>query len=239
MERFFIKCPKEGEMVRISGEDVRHITKVLRLGIGDPVELCDGQGLVCVGEIVKTSADEVLVGRGAWHLSDTEPKHHITLMQCLPKAGKMESIVQKCVELGVSAILPLLSARCVAVPTRDFEKKRLRYARVAREAAKQSKRGIVPEVLPLCALDVLPLSDFDTVLLAYEEERETTLRPALRRGVGQRIALIIGPEGGFAPAEAVLLQGRGAVAVSLGPRILRTETAGPAMLAQLLYEVED
>ena len=238
MEQFFVDRCNDGALVCITGEDVRHLTKVLRLKTGDPVSLCDGHGEVCVGTISTVSDGEVLVQPGAWKPSKTEPAHHITLMQCLPKAGKMETIVQKCAELGISSVLPVLSARCVAVPTRDFEKKRQRYARIALEAAKQSKRGTVPTVLPLCKLGDLPLDDFDTVLLAYEDEREVSLRDCLRRGVGQRIGLIVGPEGGFTAEEAALLQSCGAAAVSLGPRILRTETAGPAMLAQVLYEVE-
>ncbi|MCL2695131.1 MAG: 16S rRNA (uracil(1498)-N(3))-methyltransferase [Clostridiales bacterium] len=237
MERFFAERPNEGETIRITGDDAKHLAKVLRIAVGAPVELCDGCDNVCLGEIIAVSNDEVLAKAGDWQPSGTEPAHFINLLQCLPKAGKMETITQKCVELGVCAIQPVLSERCVALPTRDFEKKRLRYARVAREAAKQSKRGIVPAVLPLCHLKELCFADFDTVLLAYEEERETTLRETLRQGVGKRIALIIGPEGGFAPDEAARLVAKGAVPVSLGPRILRTETAGPAMLAQVLYEV--
>ena len=131
------------------------------------------------------------------------------------------------------------TARCVVRQERDFEKKRLRYQRVAYEAAKQSGRGIVPRVHPLAALRDCPLEGHELTLFAYEEEKETELKFALRGREPKDVALVIGPEGGFAPEEAEWIKAReNTVSVSLGRRILRTETAGMAMLAMVLYELE-
>jgi 16S rRNA (uracil1498-N3)-methyltransferase len=171
----------------------------------------------------------------------TEPAHRVTLYQSLPKTGKMETIIQKCTELGVAAIAPVVSERCVVRPEKDWENKRQRYQRVAYEAAKQSKRGVIPEVLPLKPLAACDFSQYDLVLFAYEEEREYMLKQALRTEqarTAKNIAVIIGPEGGFEESESAQLCENGAVRVSLGTRILRTETAGMAMLAMVLYELE-
>ena len=151
----------------------------------------------------------------------------------------METIVQKCTELGVFAVVPVVSARCVVLPNKDFEKKRERYNRVALEAAKQSRRAMVPEVLPLVELKKIDPGAFDLFLIAYEDESGRTLKQALRAADAPKsIALVIGPEGGLEEGEVSRLTNAGAVSVSLGKRILRTETAGMAMLAQTLYEVE-
>ena len=232
MSRFFTE-DIAGDTARITGEDVRHLSRVLRLRAGDAVEICDGAGTDYTGVITAIGQDEVTCALSGAHPSPTEPRCRVTLFQALPKTGKMEVIVQKCVELGVAAVTPVVTERCVAVPTRDFENKR-----VAAEAAKQSRRGIIPPVSGVLPLRQVDFSRFDTVLAAYEEERTTSLKAALAGGAGESIALIIGPEGGLESEEVAWLTAAGAVSVSLGPRILRTETAGMAMLAQVLYELE-
>ena len=237
MSRFFTE-DIAGDTARITGEDVRHLSRVLRLRAGDTVEICDGAGTDYTGVITAVGQDEVTCALNGAHPSPTEPRCRVTLFQALPKTGKMEVIVQKCVELGVAAVTPVVTERCVAVPTRDFENKRVRYQRVAAEAAKQSRRGIIPPVSGVLPLRQVDFSRFDTVLAAYEEERTTSLKAALAGGAGESIALIIGPEGGLESEEVAWLTAAGAVSVSLGPRILRTETAGMAMLAQVLYELE-
>lgn len=238
MHRFFTN-DIAGDTARISGDDLHHLRSVLRLRAGDAVSVCDGSGTDYDGLLQSVSEAEAVAALSSPRPSPSEPPVCVTLFQGLPKAGKMETIVQKCVELGIRSIVPTRTARCVAVPARDFEKKRVRYQRVANEAAKQSRRGVLPTVENVAALETLDLSGFDTVLFAYENEWERTLKSALReRNPGGNIAFIIGPEGGFAPEEAELLKARGAISVSLGRRILRTETAGPALLACLLYEVE-
>ena len=236
MHRFFTNDIKEGT-ARITGEDVRHIRRVLRMREGDPAEICDGRGTDYDGVILTAADDEVVFALSDGHPAYGEPGLDLTLFQALAKGAKFETVVQKSVELGVTAIVPVLTARCVAEPKRDFEKKRQRWQRIAEEAAKQSRRGIIPRIGELAAVEDLDPSRFDLFAVAYEEERETGLRDALRgRGVANA-AVLIGPEGGFEAEEVRRLAARGAVPVSLGRSILRTETAGLKAVANILYEV--
>ena len=238
MRRFF--CENiTGETAAITGDDAHHISRVLRMKAGDALSICDGAGSEYDAVISSVLQDSIVCALGEKRLSGAESPVRITLFQCLPKTGKMELIVQKCTELGVFSIVPVLSARCVVVPNKDFDKKRERYNRVALEAAKQSRRAMIPQVLPLAELKKIDVKSFDLFLVAYEDETTATLKQALRAaGSLQTIALLIGPEGGLEEGEVRQLAKEGAKSVSLGPRILRTETAGMAMLAQTLYEVE-
>ena len=238
MRRFF--CDNIAESTAtISGDDAHHISRVLRMKPGDALSLCDGAGGEYDAVITSVSPEAVVCALGAKHDSATESPVAVTLFQCLPKTGKFETIVQKCTELGVFAVVPVVSARCVVIPNKDFEKKRERYNRVALEAAKQSRRAVVPQVQPLVELKKVDPKQFDLFLVAYEEEETRTLKAALRAaGSLASIAILIGPEGGLEPDEVNRLTASDAVCVSLGKRILRTETAGMAMLAQILYEVE-
>ena len=241
MHRFFIEphavCGNEAVLI---GEDVQHIAKVLRLRAGDEVTLCDGAKTEYTARIDSVEKERITLQILETAASKTESAVEITLYQGLPKAGKLETIIQKCVELGIGKVIPFDAERSVVkLSEKDFAKKQPRYQRVAYEAAKQSRRGIIPEVGGLVKLAKEDYSGYDLILLAYEEERGTTLKQALRaKADAKRIALIVGPEGGFAPEEADMLIQRGAVSVSLGPRILRTETAGMAMLAMTVYELE-
>ena len=238
MRRFFCDNIADSTAI-ISGDDAHHITRVLRMKPGDALSLCDGAGIEYDAVITSASPEAVVCALGANHESTVEPPVRITLFQCLPKTGKMETIVQKCTELGVSAVVPVVSARCVVIPNKDFEKKRERYNRVALEAAKQSRRAVVPQVLPLIELKNVDPRQFDRFLVAYEEEGAHSLKAALQQANSPKtIAILIGPEGGLEESEVERLLQFGATAVSLGKRILRTETAGMAMLAQILYEVE-
>ena len=236
MNRFFVSDIGP-EAAVIEGDDLKHLVSVLRLRKGDRVMLSDDRGSECEGEIERVEPGKALVKTGPWRPCVSEPHHKLTLFQCLPKAGKMETILQKCTELGMNALVPTLSARCVVQPGRDFDKKLQRYRKVAREAAMQSGRGIVPEVLPLAELKKVDLAVFDTVYVAYEGERQHSLKAVMADKPGRRIALFIGPEGGFEEDEVACLVEKGAKVVSLGPRILRTETAGMAMVAQILFEL--
>jgi 16S rRNA (uracil1498-N3)-methyltransferase len=236
VHRFFAR--PDGDYARITGEDYTHLSRVLRLKTGDRLTLSDGRGMDYEARIEALEPAAALCRVEAAIPSTGEPRCRVTLFQCLPKGAKLETIIQKCTELGAYCIQPVMSRCCVSVPA-DFSKKLPRYNRIAYEAAKQSRRGLVPEVLNVLPLSAVEPEDFDLVLLAYEREGERTLRQALRANPAPlSAALIIGPEGGFDEEEAAALIQRGAIAVSLGPRILRTETAGPTMLAQLLYEVE-
>jgi 16S rRNA (uracil1498-N3)-methyltransferase len=237
MHRFFTTEIQPNTAV-VRGEDVKHIAKVLRLRTGDPVQLCDGNGNECDAVIASVASDAVTFDTQPWRRAKSEPSVSVTLFQCLPKAGKMETIIQKCVELGACGFVPVQSLRCVVVLKPPYEGRIERWQRVSDEAAKQSRRGVIPRVDNPVALDKLDFSAFDTVLVAFENERTVSLKTALREQCGKRIAILIGPEGGFSDAEIETLAKKGARSVSLGTRILRTETAGMAMLAQIMYEVE-
>ena len=239
MERFFVDTSAiQGNVAAITGEDVAHIARVLRLKQGDEIRICDGQGFEYAARLTELNKQSVHAELFEKYAVHTEPAHAVTLYQGLPKAGKLELIIQKCVELGVTAIVPMVTERCVVKPGADFEKKRARYQRVAYEAAKQSGRGIVPEVKPLTMLPKIPYGRHGLVLHAYEEEHARTLKQALQGTTAQDIAILIGPEGGFTKEEVEQSGLNGAKTVTLGNRILRTETAGMAMLAMALYELE-
>ena len=154
----------------------------------------------------------------------------------LPKGDKMDFIVQKAVELGAYAVVPYLSKNCVSRPERT-EKKVERWRKIAAEAAKQCGRGVLPSVegvIPF-AQAVARAAAHETALFLYENEKQTGLRAALADGLGETVALLVGPEGGFAPEEAEAAADAGLKSVSLGTRILRCETAPVAALAALLY----
>lgn len=239
MERFFVdQNAIQGNTAAITGEDVAHITRVLRLKQGDEIRVCDGLGFEYAARLTELGKQSVQAELFEKYPVRTEPQHAVTLYQGLPKAGKMELIIQKCVELGIVAIVPMVTERCVVKPDADFEKKRVRYQRVAYEAAKQSGRGIVPQVKPLTTLSGIPYDRHGLILHAYEEEHARTLKQALQARKAQDIAILIGPEGGFTKDEVALSVANGAKTVTLGNRILRTETAGMAMLAMTLYELE-
>ena len=170
------------------------------------------------------------------HAADTEPKQSITLFMALPKGDKMEFIVQKAVELGVSRIVPYLSKNCVSRPDKT-EKKVERWRKIAAEAAKQCGRGRLPEVAAVVpvAQAIAQAAESETALFFYENEKRTGLHDALAGGVRDTVSLMVGPEGGFDPAEAKAAVDAGLQSVSLGTRILRCETAPIAALAAVLY----
>lgn len=238
MRRFFAGGV-DGDTAFITGDDVHHIRRVLRMQAGEALTVCDGCGTDYDAVIESILDDRVRCRLTAARPSPAEPHCHLTLFQALPKGGKLETILQKCTELGVAGMTVFSSKRCDVQAGPDFEKKRTRLRRVALEAAKQSGRGRIPDVQGVIRLSDIRPTDFDLALLAYEAEKTRRLKDALRAHAGAgRIAIIVGPEGGFEDKEAALMADRGAIPVSLGPRILRTETAGAAMCAQILYEVE-
>lgn len=239
MRRFYSESVnEENGLVTLSGDEARHIALVLRMRPGDEVLLIDGMGTEFLSEIVSVSDNEAVLKVIESRLSSAEPDLKVTLFQCLPKQGKMEVIIQKCVELGIFEIVPTVSKRCV-VNIEGKENKLLRWNKVAQEASKQCGRAFVPAVKQPQRLSSIDFSSFDAVILAYENEDTMTLKQAIHRlDKNESIALLIGPEGGFEPSEAEELISKGAVSVSLGKRILRTETAGMAALAQIMYEFD-
>ena len=241
MHRFFIQPEKiMDHCVPLSAEDAAHACRVLRLRCGEEVLAMDGAGMEYPAVIESISQKEAVLRLGEGRKVASEPDCRVTLYQCLPKSGKLEVIVQKCVELGISKIVPVTSARCVVkLDQKDAKKKVERYQRVAYEAAKQSGRGVIPEVAMPIRIGEIPASEHELMLVPYEEERSMSLKTALRaHSEVKDIGMLIGPEGGLEQAEVDALAEKGGISVTLGSRILRTETAGMAALAMLLYELE-
>ena len=246
MHRFFVEPDQIAEMsIVISGEDFKHITKVLRLGKDDEIEVCDGRG-TDYQVALNSPGDQSISGRitSQYPSRGENPELVITLFQGLPKGTKMEVIIQKGVELGVYAVVPFSSQRAISQIKDKQHKKIERWQRIAYEAAKQSKRGMIPMIKPPQSLtDILKqVNDYDLLILAYEDEKKLTLKAALAafEATGEsnkplKIGVIIGPEGGFDPQEVVACKAAGVVSVTLGQRILRTETAGMVVLSQLNF----
>ncbi len=239
MPRFFIQARPVDGFLAIEGEDAHHISRVLRMKPGDEVTLCDSAGadFDCIIEDASPSLVRCRV-RGEF-ASAGEPSAFITLFMALPKADKMEFIIQKSVELGASRIVPFLSARCVSRPNAAaLRKKTERWQRIAAEAAKQCGRGLVPQVCETIPFSeaVRQAAESDTALFFYECERDAPLRGAIGGRELASVSVTIGPEGGFALEEAEQARAGGLQSVSLGKRILRCETAPLAALAAILYE---
>ena len=240
MRRFFIN-PDDIHVsaARLYGEEFIHMTRVLRSQPGETFVLLDGSGYeyTCVlKEILEDHAVLTITNKA---FSQAEPRTQVTLYQGMPKSLKLDTVVQKAVELGAVGIVPFVSSRCVKVP-KDFEKKSDRLTKIAAEAVKQSRRAVVPEIGSLLDFKHLlqAVSSHTLALVCYEDEITRSLKQALSASDANDIAVIIGPEGGFAPDEVHALVSAGVVAVTLGKRILRTETAGLAVLAQIMYERE-
>lgn len=215
--------------------------KVLRLSEGDKIDVSDSETWEYRCEIVSFDADSAEAKILDKQKFTAEPGIKVTLFQGVPKQGKMETIVQKCVELGVNKIVPVFMARTVVVDKGNFGKKIQRWQKVSDEAVKQCKRGIIPEVADsIKTKDAIEqFSDFDLVLFPYENEDGRTIKDELRScGKPEKIAVIIGPEGGFSDEEAKAIVDAGGKSVSLGKTTLRTETAGMAAIAMIMYELE-
>lgn len=245
MPRFFV--PKENiseNKILIDSSDVAHITRVLRLSIGDEILICDGSGYDYDAKIAEISKSEIVCGILAKRPSKTEADIAVTIYQGIPKASKMDYIIQKTTELGAVRIVPVAMARCVSkVEDKKSEKKKLdRWNKIAAEAAKQSQRGIVPKVLGVMSFDeaIDKMKSDDLCFAPYECEEKRTLREALLSDDKPKtVSFMIGPEGGYDLMEIEKLQAAGIKTVTLGRRILRTETAGEAVLAMVMYEIGD
>ncbi|MCP4397179.1 MAG: 16S rRNA (uracil(1498)-N(3))-methyltransferase [bacterium] len=248
--RFFVPPPqiKNGK-VCIRGTDVWHITKVLRLSQGQKVIVFDGSGREYLVALDKPKRQEVFgFVLEQWEQPSESPLK-LSLVQAVPKSDKMDLIVQKATEIGVNEIIPLSTTRSIwgTKPKHNQDAKvyqRLeRWSRIGIEAAKQSCRTSVPLIRPLLSIEEFlshPL-ETDLQLLLWEEEQQMTLKDTLRNQAGsvRSASIVIGPEGGFTADESELFQQHDYLPVSLGKRILRTETAGPVVLGILQYEFGD
>ena len=242
MPRFFVdKEQISDNYISIIGDDVKHIKKVLRLREGEEIEVCDGCGEDFECKIESLSDDVVRAEILNRRQNVAEAPIEITVFQGMPKNDKMDYIVQKCVELGVCRIVPVITKRAVSIP-RDAEKKTARWQRIADEAAKQCGRGILPKVENTInfADAIKAMSDEDALsLMPYECEKEGSLSALLRSTDKKKINVFIGPEGGFDESEVEKAKCAGIHTVTLGPRILRTETAPLAVCSAIMYELGD
>lgn len=241
MRRFFLTQPLAAEM-EITGTDAHHIGRVLRMKPGECLSLSDPQGQTGVARILRITPEKVMLALEEQAIRQTEPPVRLWLAQGLPKADKLEFIIQKAVELGAAGIIPVQTDN--AVVRYDAQKshvKTQRWQKIAAEAAKQCGRQYIPAVTPIHSLtQVLDKLDSKTLyIMPYENESAQTLEKILKENQKQDIVLLIGPEGGFTPDEAALCRSRGVHTVTLGPRILRTETAALAALAIIMYQSGD
>jgi 16S rRNA (uracil1498-N3)-methyltransferase len=243
MHRFFIANENiHKNNIIIEGEDVQHISKVLRLREGDKIVLCDQQGTdynVTIQEISKHKVVTSIVDKEP---SRGEPAIEVVLYQGIPKSTKMDLIIQKCTEMGITRVVPVVTARTVVKleSEKDEAKKVARWTKIAEEAAKQSARGIIPKIdMPMTLAQAFKdSSQMDIVLIPYELEKERSVKAALQGKTPKSIGFFVGPEGGFESSEVERAKESGLLPVTLGDRIMRTETAGFAMLTCIMYEYD-
>ena len=246
MPKFFVLPEKVNEdRCIIDTDDVAHITKVLRLKEGDSIVVCDSNGYDYEAVISSVEKNCVVCDIVSKTKSDTEPGVFVTLYQGIPKSSKMEYIIQKNTELGISKIVPCVMARCVSKidGEKAEQKKTERWRKIAESAAKQSGRGIVPEITAPVTFKqaVEQMKEDDIAFAPYECEEQNRIKDVLKKYKKdiKNISFIIGPEGGFDPSEAELIKNSGIDTVSLGKRILRTETAGETVTAIIMYESDN
>jgi 16S rRNA (uracil1498-N3)-methyltransferase len=240
MTRFFVPVDRiRSELVYLEGGDHHHLQTVLRRTVGDELQILNGKGEEWTARIIEMTSRTTIARLSGNTGRQTEPRLKLNLVQSLPKAAKFEWIIQKNTELGVSRFQPIVSERSlIKLDVATKVKKQGRWDKIIREAAEQSGRGLIPVLEP-----VLEWQEFSNafpaglVLLPWEGERRRSLKDTLADLASPpgQISLIIGPEGGFAQTEVTTLQERGALPITLGPRILRTETAGLVAAAAILY----
>ncbi len=244
MYQFFVEDTQVGEdSVTIEGSDVNHIRNVLRMKRGEKVRISTNSGKNYFGEIEELSETMVLVAIVEECADGTELANKIYLFQGLPKSDKMELIIQKAVELGAYEIIPVAMKNCVVkLDEKKAGSKVARWQEIAKSAAKQSKRSLIPTVhMPMSYKEAVEAAaTLDVVLVPYENERGMAATKEAIEAItsGQSIGIFIGPEGGFADDEIALAREKQMQLISLGKRILRTETAGLATLSILMYHLE-
>ena len=244
MPRFFVTSEQvHDDEIIISGSDVNHIKNVLRMECGEALEVCDGNGkdYLCVIKTVDKDAVCLQIEKTEESLVELDTK--LYLFQGLPKADKMELIIQKAVELGVYAIVPTVTARTIVKLDDKKEAKKLtRWQQISESAAKQSGRAIIPEVMaPVSFKEALKwVKEMDAGIIPYEKAQGMDAARDLIAGMKEKksIGIFIGPEGGFEESEIEAAMEAGVQPMSLGRRILRTETAGLAILAILMFELD-
>lgn len=249
MPRFFVQKDRiSGDTVTLFGDDAHHISRSLRMAVGERITVCDMQKFEYECELTEFLPDCVRARVLETVKCDTEPPYAVHLYQALPKGDKLDAVIQKAVECGVSEITTFESERCVARAKDGAEEKKVeRRRRIAHEAAKQSGRGMIPDVHPTVHFReaVEAAAKADIPLFCYEGDGTEPLprvlracRAELRAGQIPTVSVVIGSEGGFSRAELTAAVEKGLHPVGLGKRILRTETASSFVLACLVYELE-
>lgn len=245
MHRFFVdRSQVEGETIWITGTDVNHIRNVLRMKEGDQIQISDGSSQVRLCRIVQIESERVQTEILSVEESFAELPVQIYLFQGIPKGDKMEWIIQKAVELGVYAVVPMKTNRVVVKLDKKKEQDRIRrWNGIAESAAKQAGRTVIPEVLPVMELKEVChfIREFECKMIPYEcaEGVEQTRKKIGGITGGNRVGILIGPEGGFEKEEVETALQNGIEAVSLGKRILRTETAGIVVLSVIMFALEN
>lgn len=233
MQKLFVDSI-DGDVVILDGEAARHIGKSLRMKVGDMLTLTNGDGNDYGCQIEEVTKDTVSLKVCYKQASDSEPSCKVTIYQGVPKASKMEDIIQKCVELGVTKIVPTLTKRCVSRPDeKGANKKNVRYQKIALEAAQQSGRGIVPEIATQVTLKQALAQDDSNVKIVFYEGGGESLKTLVNADTNS-VSIYIGPEGGFEESEVEQIEEKGATRATLGPRILRTQTAPVAALSAIM-----
>ncbi|MCI8547069.1 MAG: 16S rRNA (uracil(1498)-N(3))-methyltransferase [Clostridia bacterium] len=239
---FFVNKDKiKDNFIFIENSDVNHIKNVLRKNIGDILDIVSDR-IRYKAEIIEISSNQIKC-KILEKNEDIDKKINLTIFQGLAKADKIEYIIQKCTELGVYEIVPTEMKRCVVkLDEKDKSKKIERWKKIAEVAAKQSLRNDILKIEDILSFKsmILNLKNYDLVILAYEKEQDIKLKDVLRNMSKdiRNIAVIIGPEGGIDEEEATLLVNNGANQITLGKRILRTETAPVAISAMIMYELD-
>jgi 16S rRNA (uracil1498-N3)-methyltransferase len=245
MDRFFVgknNINLENKTCIIEGEDVKHISKVLRCRIGEELEICDNDNNEYICEI--TNIDKSQVELNIVEVVDIkrESDLKIKVYQGLPKGPKMEMILQKLTEVGVDEIILVQTKRTVVkVDDKKEDKKIERWERIIYEAAKQSKRGKIPKLRGVLSFKeaLADMKENDFNIAPYENERTKSIKQAIKGVDIKNVGIFVGPEGGFEDTEIKAIEEIGGQSVSLGPRILRTETASLVASSIVLYELSD
>lgn len=241
MQTFYIdQRDADHKRIVVKGDVCHHITRVLRMRVGESLRFSDNENYYYEGTISVINKDSVEVAIDDYYTIEDEPQLSVTLIQCLPRGDKMDQILQKATELGVKSVIPAESENSQVRLKNKGAEKQSRWQKIVNSAAEQCGRGKIPVVHMPCSLKEAlgSLAENTEILFCYEREENNSFRKTaeMLKAKTKNIALVIGPEGGFSEREAEAIIGAGGHSVTMGSRILRTETAGPTALAVLMYE---
>ncbi len=235
MKRVFV-TDITGDAIKISGNDAHHLARSLRAKRGDKLTAVDGTGNSAVIELIDFDKTTIMARRVS-EIQKVISDRKIILADCLPKQNRFDNIIEKATELGVDGIEPLISERTIARPKDKLE----RWRRIAKESAEQCARDTIPTIGDIRTLDdwlaeISPLNSNTLLLFCWECERDTTVREVLSTVGDKNIFVLIGPEGGFTEREVLAIKSAGGISVTLGKRVLKTDTAAISVLAMINYE---